>query len=137
MHTKQKSNSMKSSEELRIGKKIKQLRELKNFSQDYMASQLKMSVPGYGRIERNEVDVSMERANQIANVLGISLTELISFDEKYIFNNYANNQNAFVINSELYQDDKKTLMDLVDYLKQQLEAKDALIKELVLGKKNK
>ena len=137
MHTKQKSNSMKSSEELRIGKKIKQLRELKNYSQDYMASQLKMSVPGYGRIERNEVDVSMERANQIANVLGISLTELISFDEKYIFNNYANNQNAFVINSELYQDDKKTLMDLVDYLKQQLEAKDALIKELVLGKKSK
>ena len=137
MHTKQKSNSMKSSEELRIGKKIKQLRELKNYSQDYMASQLKMSVPGYGRIERNEVDVSMERANQIANVLGISLTELISFDEKYIFNNYANNQNAFVINSELHQDDKKTLMDLVDYLKQQLEAKDALIKELVLGKKSK
>ena len=128
---------MKKQEELRIGKKIKQLRELKNYSQEYMATQLKMSVPGYGRIERNEVDVSMERANQIATVLGISLTELISFDEKYIFNNYANNQNAFVINSELNQDDKKALNELVDYLKKQLEAKDALIKELVLGKKVK
>jgi transcriptional regulator with XRE-family HTH domain len=136
MHTKTKSDQMKRSEELRIGKKIKQLRELKNFSQEYMASHLKMSVPGYGRIERNEVDVSIERANQIANVLGISLTELISFDEKYIFNNYANNQNAFVINSELHQDDKKTLIELVDYLKQQLKLKDELIKELVLGKKN-
>jgi len=125
----------KKTEELRIGKKIKQLRELKNFSQEYMATQLKMSVPGYGRIERNEVDVSMERANQIASVLGISLTELISFDEKYIFNNYANNQNAFVINSELHQDDKKALHDLIEYLKQQLEAKDNLIKELVLGRK--
>lgn len=128
---------MKKTEELRIGKKIKQLRELKNYSQEYMATQLKMSVPGYGRIERNEVDVSMERANQIATVLGISLTELISFDEKYIFNNYANNQNAFVINSELHQEDKKALNELVDYLKKQLEAKDALIKELVLGKKVK
>jgi transcriptional regulator with XRE-family HTH domain len=128
---------MKKQEELRIGKKIKQLRELKNYSQEYMATQLKMSVPGYGRIERNEVDVSMERANQIATVLGISLTELISFDEKYIFNNYANNQNAFIINSELHQEDKKALNELVDYLKKQLEAKDALIKELVLGKKLK
>ena len=128
---------MKKTEELSIGKKIKQLRELKNYSQEYMATQLKMSVPGYGRIERNEVDVSMERANQIATVLGISLTELISFDEKYIFNNYANNQNAFVINSELHQEDKKALNELVDYLKKQLEAKDALIKELVLGKKVK
>jgi len=134
MHTKTKSDQMKRSEELRIGKKIKQLRELKNFSQEYMASNLKMSVPGYGRIERNEVDVSIERANQIANVLGISLTELISFDEKYIFNNYANNQNAFVINSDLHQDDKKTLIELVDYLKTQLQSKDELIKELVLGK---
>jgi transcriptional regulator with XRE-family HTH domain len=136
MDTQKKSDQMKRSEELRIGKKIKQLRELKNFSQEYMASNLKMSVPGYGRIERNEVDVSIERANQIANVLGISLTELISFDEKYIFNNYANNQNAFVINSDLHQDDQKTLKELVDYLKQQLVAKDELIKELVLGKKN-
>jgi transcriptional regulator with XRE-family HTH domain len=137
MNTKQKTRQERNAEDLRIGKKIKQLRELKNFSQEYMASQLKMSVPGYGRIERNEVDVSMERANQIANVLGISLTELISFDEKYIFNNYANNQNAFVINSELHQDENKTMKELIDYLKQQLEAKDALIKELVLGKKGK
>lgn len=127
----------KKDEELRIGKKIKQLRELKNYSQEFMATKLKMSVPGYGRIERNEVDVSMERANQIATVLGISLTELVSFDEKYIFNNYAHNQNAFVINSELYQEDKKALNELVEYLKKQLETKDALIKELVLGKKVK
>jgi len=127
----------KKSEELRIGKKIKQLRELKNYSQEFMATKLKMSIPGYGRIERNEVDVSMERANQIATVLGISLTELVSFDEKYIFNNYAQNQNAFVINSELHQEDKKALHELVEYLKKQLESKDALIKELVLGKKAK
>lgn len=125
----------KKSQELRIGKKIKQLRELKNYSQDYMAKQLKMSVPGYGRIERNEVDVSMERANQIANVLGISLTELISFDEKYIFNNYAQTTNGLIVNSEFHQEDKKALNELVEYLKKQLTEKDALIKELVLGRK--
>jgi transcriptional regulator with XRE-family HTH domain len=125
-------------EELRIGKKIKQIRELKNYSQEYMAQQLNMSVPGYGRIERNEVDVSMERANQIANILGISLNELISFDERYIFNNYAQNQeNGFIVNSHLYQEDRKILTELIDFLKQQLHDKDTLIKELILNSNEK
>jgi|SRR5690554_6925736 len=123
-----------STENFRIGKKIKQLRELKNYSQEYMAKNLNMSIPGYGRIERNEVDVSIERAHQIANVLGISITELISFDEKYVFNNYAQTTNGLVVNSELHQTENIVLKELVDFLKKQLEEKDALIKELALRK---
>lgn len=123
-----------STENFRIGKKIKQLRELKNYSQEYMAKNLNMSIPGYGRIERNEVDVSIERAHQIASVLGISITELISFDEKYVFNNYAQTTNGLVVNSELHQTENIVLKELVDFLKKQLEEKDTLIKELVLRK---
>ena len=79
----------------------------------------------------------MERANQIATVLGISLTELVSFDEKYIFNNYAQTQSDFIFHSQIHQEDKKAMHELVEYLKKQIESKDALIKELVLGKKTK
>ncbi|TXH58788.1 MAG: XRE family transcriptional regulator [Bacteroidia bacterium] len=129
-----KTMKTQTTENLRIGKKIKQLRELKNYSQEYMAKELRMSVPGYGRIERNEVDVSIERAHQIAGVLGISITELISFDEKYVFNNYAQVTNGAVY-AEFHQDEKTALTELVDYLKKQLEEKDMLIRELVLGKK--
>lgn len=123
-------------ENFRIGKKIKQIRELRNFSQEYMAKNLSMSIPGYGRIERNEVDVSIEKAHQIANVLGISITELISFDEKYVFNNYAQTTNGLVVNSQLHQTDNIVLKDLVDFLKRQIEEKDILIKELVMKKVN-
>ena len=123
-------------ENFRIGKKIKQIRELRNFSQEYMAKNLSMSIPGYGRIERNEVDVSIEKAHQIANVLGISITELISFDEKYVFNNYAQITNGLVVNSQLHQTDNIVLKNLVDFLKRQIEEKDILIKELVMKKVN-
>jgi transcriptional regulator with XRE-family HTH domain len=40
-----------------IGAKIKNLRELRNYTQAYMADQLNMSVNGYSKIEREETDV--------------------------------------------------------------------------------
>lgn len=115
----------------KIGQKVRQLRELKKITREKMADTLNMSLPGYSRIERDEVDVTLERANQIANVLGITLTELISFDEKYIFNNYATNQNAFVINSSVYSENKKTQDELISFLKAQLKEKDELISTLM------
>lgn len=118
----------------KIGYKVRQCRELKNITREKMADYLKMSLPGYSRIERNEVDVTIERANQIAQILGISLTELINFDEKYVFNNYANNQNAFVINSDIYTENKKTQDDLISFLKSQIIEKDELINTLIKNK---
>ncbi len=115
----------------KIGQKVRQIRELKKITREEMADNLKMSLPGYSRIERDEVEVTIEKANQIATILGISLTELISFDEKYIFNNYATNQNAFVINSEIYSENKKTQGELISFLKGQIIEKDNLIAALL------
>lgn len=115
----------------KIGQKVRYLRELKKITREQMASKLKISLPGYSKIERDEVDLTIDRANQIANILGITLNELISFDEKYIFNNYAHNQNAFVINSELHGENKKQTDELIAYLKSQLQQKDELIATLM------
>ncbi len=115
----------------KIGQKIKQIRELRKITREVMASELGMSLPGYSRIERNEVDVSVERANQIAQVLGISLSELINFDEKYIFNNYATNQNAFVINSQVTAENIKMYENIIEILKNQLAEKDRTIQTLL------
>ncbi len=100
-----------------------------------MAQRLNMFVPGYGRIERNEVDVSIERTHQIADIFGISLTELISFDEKYIFNTSAQITNGgLVANGQFHNLEFKAFIELIEYLKLQLKEKDELIRELVLKK---
>lgn len=72
---------------LTIGMKIKKLRELRNFTQEYMAKKLNMSTNGYGKIEREETDISYSRMQQIAEVLEVSISEIINFDDKEIFSN--------------------------------------------------
>lgn len=81
---------------MKVGKKIKQLRELQNFTQQYMADQLSMSLSGYGKIERDETDVTLNKMNQIAKILDTDLNTILSFDKNQVFNLY-NNKNANAI----------------------------------------
>ncbi|HXA02953.1 MAG TPA: helix-turn-helix transcriptional regulator, partial [Cytophagaceae bacterium] len=41
-----------------VGSKIKKIRELRNYTQEYMADRLQMSQSGYSKIETDEVDVN-------------------------------------------------------------------------------
>jgi transcriptional regulator with XRE-family HTH domain len=71
-----------------VGTKIKKIRELRNYTQEYMADKLQMSQSGYSKIESNEVDVAFSKLEQISEVLGMKVEDVISFDEKHVFNNY-------------------------------------------------
>ena len=77
---------------MEIGHKIKKVRELRNFTQEYMATQLSLSQEGYSKIEADKTKVSLERIEQIAKVLNIDLLDLLNFDEKYVFNNFSSFQ---------------------------------------------
>jgi transcriptional regulator with XRE-family HTH domain len=46
---------------MNVGEKIKKLRELKNYTQQHMAEELDLSLSGYGKIERNETDISVSK----------------------------------------------------------------------------
>jgi transcriptional regulator with XRE-family HTH domain len=72
----------------RVGMKIKKVRELRNFTQEYVAGQVGMTTSGYSRIERGEVKVSLERLGQIASALNLKPHELTSFDENAFFSNF-------------------------------------------------
>jgi transcriptional regulator with XRE-family HTH domain len=72
---------------LTIGMKIKKLRELRNYTQEHMAKKLNMSANGYGKIERDETDISYSRMQQIADILEVSIPEIINFDDKLILGN--------------------------------------------------
>ncbi len=72
---------------LPIGTKIKKVRELKNFTQEYVAEQVGMTTSGYSRIERGEVRVSIERLEQIARALDVQTNDLTNFDQNVFFTN--------------------------------------------------
>jgi transcriptional regulator with XRE-family HTH domain len=69
------------------GSKIKQIRELKNLSQDFLAGELGLSTRAYSKIESGETQLTVNRLNQIADLLAIDPIELLGFNEKQVFNN--------------------------------------------------
>ncbi|HEY8399709.1 MAG TPA: helix-turn-helix domain-containing protein [Cytophagaceae bacterium] len=116
-----------------LGTKIRKLRELRNLKQEDMADKLGISLTSYGKLERDETDISMERLEQIAKVLGLSVPEVLSFDEKHVFN-FLHNQNSNQLNysgpnhfyfpeqvQKLYEDKIKLLEEKIKFLEKELE----------------
>ena len=106
-----------------IGHKIKKIRELKNYTQEHLADKLGMSLTGYGKIERDETDIPFSRLHQIAEVLGVSVEDVVGFDEKNVFNLTHNKFKDFIVNNnvspkerELYDKTIKTLEDKIALL---------------------
>jgi len=70
-----------------IGKRIKKLRELRNYTQTYMSLELEISVSAYSKIERDETEISLKRLEQISEILNVSINGIIQFDEQLIIEN--------------------------------------------------
>ena len=100
---------------MKIGNKIKKIREHKNYTQEFMANELSMSISNYSKIERDEISITLDRLDEIANVLKMKFQDILAFDEKnvfnfinsphsqgYINNLYANNNNADNILNEIF-----------------------------------
>jgi len=62
---------------VKIGKKIKEMRKLKGFSQEGFAAKAGLGRTYYGRIERGEQNISIQNLIQIALTLGVEVGELI------------------------------------------------------------
>ena len=67
--------------------KLKQLRELNNYTQEYMAQQLGLSTRAYSKIETGETQLTINRLNEISSILGIDPIEGLGFDHQNVFNN--------------------------------------------------
>lgn len=95
-----------------VGSKIKQVRELRNFTQDYMAQRLEISQAMYSKIERGESDIGLGQLNKIAKELDIDLTHLLTFDSSLMIKKITNKQLAehttgMVVNHGLPDDERK------------------------------
>lgn len=67
---------------MQLGHKIKKLRELRNLRQEYVADQLHMSQACYSKMENGHTKISVERLGRIAEVLNVSLEDILHFDEQ-------------------------------------------------------
>lgn len=110
---------------MNIGEKIKKVRQLKGYKQDYMADRLQISQKQYSLYENDDSNLEWKTIEKIAKVLEIDTVKLVGFDETQIFNNC--NQSGNIFSSTLYNIDKDYLLELIN----QLKIKDLQIQALI------
>ncbi len=109
---------------LSIEEKIKNLRELKNFTQEYMAEKLGVTQAAYSKIENGTNKISYAKIVDISNIFGVKPEELLAFDSQKFFNSFNNvkgsNNRSVTINldegdiKKLYEDKIALLQRLLD-----------------------
>ena len=73
-----------------IGNNIKNIRELKNLTQEFVAEKLDISQSAYSRLEKGEIKISKEKLVQIAEVLEVKPEDIKEFDSQKYFNSVGN-----------------------------------------------
>jgi transcriptional regulator with XRE-family HTH domain len=126
---------------MQTGEKIRAFRELRNYTQEYVANKLGMSQVNYSKIERGEITVSEDKINKIAEVLEVSPQYIKDFNPTYFF---SSNQSSSPSSSniqvvgvpqdkmeQMYQAQIQALQETIVSLKNQV----ALLQEMVEHRK--
>jgi transcriptional regulator with XRE-family HTH domain len=109
-------------------KKIKELREKRNYTQEHMAEVLHLSQRAYSSIENGQTQLTVERLYEIAQLLQVSIGEIIDVETQNVYNNNFNNhalhnKGNLVFHQDAF-DEQRGLYERL------LEAKDKRIEQL-------
>jgi len=115
---------------LNVASKIKKIREIKGFSQDYVASKLDITQNTYSKIERGEAQITIDKLSAICEVLEIDFNTLFNFDENLIFNN-CNQTGNFGNNNTLVLNTLEKIQEVYDKLIQSKDAEISTLKNLL------
>lgn len=125
---------------MKINEKIRIFREMNALTQEEMANQLQLSLNGYANIERGETKLSVERLEQIANIFGVDVTDLMAYGEHHTILNNHSTHNWNIIGSaseallETEIDKLRVTIDckdeIIDHLKREIETLKLLIDTL-------
>ena len=114
-----------------IEEKIRNIRELKNLTQEYVAERLGMTQAGYSKIESGVTKLSYSKIENISKILEVEVEELLAFDSQKYFNSFNNvkgsNNGSVTIKVEdsdvknLYEDKIMLLEKLLKINEEQLQ----------------
>lgn len=110
-----------------IGNKIKKLRELKGFKQEYMAERLGITQQSYSKLESEKADVSFSRIEQLAEIFEMKPEDLVAFDAQYVFNSYGENKRHQVAYNNFPQELRQLYEDKIKLLEDKLKYQEAEI----------
>lgn len=115
---------------INLGSKIKKLRELKNFTQDFMADRLGISQGAYSRMELGESEITYGRLEKISEILEIKPEDIITFNESMVFNVMHNQTGNGLVkqNNPPNNKERELYESQITLLKEELEFVKSLLK---------
>ncbi|MFP5471924.1 MAG: helix-turn-helix domain-containing protein [Bacteroidia bacterium] len=107
---------------MKIGENVRKIRELRGFSQEYVANKLGVSQKTYSNWESENTKLDLSKLMSVADVLNVDPIDILKFDENYYFNT-SYNQGGDNKSGIFYTDDKliQELKNTIELLKIQLE----------------
>lgn len=111
------------------GERIKNLREERNYSQQYLATKLGISQKAYSKIETGETKLSVDNLLKIAEILETTINDILETNGSTVYNNFStHNGEGIVINkavsdkiNELYEKIISAKNEEIQRLQQQNE----------------
>ncbi len=114
-----------------LGEKIRKIRELKGFSQEYMAEKLDISQRAYSKLEREETKLDWGRITGISHILEIDPIDLIQFDDSLIFHNCSQSGKINEIHNHFPEELKQQYEKRIEQLEDEVKfLREALKKQL-------
>lgn len=109
-----------------VGENIRMHRDLKGFSQEYMAQELGINQSSYAKIEKETTKLTVERLQRIAEVLDVEVSSLLSSSKQNIFNQ-TNEKESY---GSVYGYIENLHIENKEITEKLLQSKDNLIKKL-------
>ena len=114
--------------------RIKKLRELRNYTQDYVADRLRITQNAYSKMGNGLTKITVDRLEEIAGIFEVPVETLVE-NEKQVFNLDNNQIEKFYGSVEnLHEENKdfmqKTFVAITEQLNLAKEQNQALLKAL-------
>ena len=129
-----KFEDMEGQNAMDVGHKIRRIREIKGIKQETIANQIGIAVSSFGKIERGEIQLSVERLQAIAEALELPVNAILEYDEGV--NNFFNS-NTFnttglggffnTSNSHFHMNNEETLLKQIEVLMGMLKSMEHVV----------
>ncbi len=100
---------------MHVGDKIRKVRELKGYKQEYVADQLNMSVTAYGNLERGDSSPSYDRLEEIAKVLEVSVVDILNIPDEINIQHISNSSNVGIGSHYTHNDNRRSDIEVEGY----------------------
>jgi transcriptional regulator with XRE-family HTH domain len=130
---------------MKIGDKIKRIRDIKGLKQEDIAALLKITPQAYSKVERNETKLDTDRLEEIAKIFNMTVDEIQQFDDKNLFlNNLQECKDSLTINNinNFYTNDQAMFdtmiaqqKEVIEMLKDELQFLRSQLNHLMRDKK--